>query len=84
MSESEKLSLIVTQGFDRNNVAFTAFMLCTEKQKQDIDDAKKTGESLNISKFNIIHTTIGHNIDARTQNDVKQYLRLKYNFNWTD
>ena len=67
--------LMMVQGLDRQRKEFTAFVLCNQEQIQVLEKAQLSSETFNLQDLNIIYTTAGHDIDAKTQQDIREYYQ---------
>lgn len=74
--KSVKEKLVMVQGYDRNDKAFTAFVLCDDQQSIQIQNAKaNTSEPFDLTELHVIHSMAGHNIDEKTQHDIQEYYQ---------
>lgn len=66
-------SLHIFKGTDVNNRTFTAFILLCPG-----DNVIPKGQSIDLTQYNIIYKTSGHNIDEKTLRDIVKYLKYGY------
>jgi len=69
----------IIKAFDGNKVPFTAIILCTDK---DINEMK-TEKNIDLYKYNIIYKIIGHDnydtIITKVNDYIKEYIFYKNN-----
>jgi|GEM_PF-2726483 hypothetical protein len=72
-----KLSLEMIKGYDRNSTPFSAFVVCTAEDMENIEKAKAEGKKFDFSKLEVVYKIRGHDISQKVQSDVMEYVQHK-------
>lgn len=76
MSKQQTIEQI--KGKDANNNPFTAFILCDEKDKEDIIQCQKGNKKINLNDLNILHTIAGHKVDQQLLKDLVEFATMYF------
>lgn len=67
------IGLEMVQGCDSNGLKFTAFVICTSKQRELLKLQRTAGSNINLSEMKIIYTIPGHKVSDQLISDAKEY-----------
>jgi len=77
----ETNNIKIFRGMDKNGKPFTAVCLLTYEQCEELSE-KLSYNRLNLTNYNIIYKQLGHNLDKKIINDIKEYCNKKLLFNF--
>jgi hypothetical protein len=66
----------IVKGYDKNNIPFSAFLLLSDEENINFDNT--TNNKIDLTKYNIIHKMIGHNVDKKIIENINEYIKLKH------
>jgi hypothetical protein len=72
-----KLSLEMIKGYDRSHTPFSAFVVCTAEDIENIEKAKAEGRQFDFSNLEIVCKIKGHDVSQKVQSDVVEYVQHK-------
>ena len=71
-------TLEMIQGYDRAQTPFTAFVVCTQEEKTNLQKAKSQNIIINFKDYKVVYSIKGHQVNDSLQNLVLQYVN-EYN-----
>jgi hypothetical protein len=66
--ENIKFNIKMVKGYDKNNNPFTAVLLLTNENEINQNDF--CGNSVDLTKYNIIYKKFGHDLDEKMISDI--------------
>lgn len=73
----DNYTLELVKGYDKNNVPFSAFILCNDEEKINLTK----NERIDLTKYNIIYKILGHKIDQKVIDSIIEYTIKMSNLN---
>jgi hypothetical protein len=72
MNKNMKCHIKILKGFDKKNNAFTAIVVLTDKQQEELSNNFFT-TNIDLTKYNIVYKQFGHDLDGKIIKDIQEY-----------